>query len=585
MDEDVIGKDNDSDNNEQDSNMITKIENITIHNNLNTKNSDFNNKTNLHANIKTLEILTKSKKNTRNCNNNINNNSQLYTNKKSYKNDSKSLIKTNKLNNKNVKNNEVNSNKYTEDNEEEVDLNSDNEFNNNKYHRKLSNYFDYKVGFSNQLADQSNLYDLPCRTEEQIIIENYIKKGLETNGCYNSLYISGMPGTGKTASVIASIKKLYKLSANNQIKLFNSFILNGMKITNNNVLYKQIYNYIFKTCNTVDDKNTTRKNINSARNMNPYKCGKLLDDFFKNRQDYNFNKNLRDERNLHIVLIIDEVDRLVSRKMSLLYNIFNWSLYPNSKLIILSISNTIDLPQRTLNKVSSRMGNNQLTFKPYQREELQKILEQTLISYKLFTKDAIKYCCSKVACISGDIRRIINICKHAEDEWIKRNNDYNYTKEQFIKFNLNNLKKDVPSETNKSSENSNLITLKDVKAASDMLYDDKVKNVICALKLFEKITIIAVSSECDRTESRVDVCSVYNRFKYYALKSKDNNIPSFNEFKTMMYNLERMNILEFNDVGDNFINYLVNIKIYKDELITAFSNDESLKRLMEFKEY
>ncbi len=42
---------------------------------------------------------------------------------------------------------------------------------------------------------------LPCRKEEQDIIYNYIKKGLQTNGNYNSLYIAGMPGTGKTASV------------------------------------------------------------------------------------------------------------------------------------------------------------------------------------------------------------------------------------------------------------------------------------------------------------------------------------------------------------------------------------------------
>ena len=42
---------------------------------------------------------------------------------------------------------------------------------------------------------------LPCRKEEQDTIYNYIKKGLQTNGNYNSLYIAGMPGTGKTASV------------------------------------------------------------------------------------------------------------------------------------------------------------------------------------------------------------------------------------------------------------------------------------------------------------------------------------------------------------------------------------------------
>jgi len=49
---------------------------------------------------------------------------------------------------------------------------------------------------------------LPCRENEQENIYKYIKKGLATNGSYSSLYISGMPGTGKTACVHAVIKKL-----------------------------------------------------------------------------------------------------------------------------------------------------------------------------------------------------------------------------------------------------------------------------------------------------------------------------------------------------------------------------------------
>lgn len=63
---------------------------------------------------------------------------------------------------------------------------------------------------------------LPCRKEEQDIIYNYIKKGLQTNGNYNSLYIAGMPGTGKTASVKTIINILeseLKDSKNKKIKI------------------------------------------------------------------------------------------------------------------------------------------------------------------------------------------------------------------------------------------------------------------------------------------------------------------------------------------------------------------------------
>ena len=56
---------------------------------------------------------------------------------------------------------------------------------------------------------------LPCRTEHKEQIENYIKK--QINASMNNdknidppMYISGMPGTGKTATVLASIMSLKK---------------------------------------------------------------------------------------------------------------------------------------------------------------------------------------------------------------------------------------------------------------------------------------------------------------------------------------------------------------------------------------
>ena len=62
-----------------------------------------------------------------------------------------------------------------------------------------------------------------CRKEGQDNIYNYIKKGLQTNGNYNSLYIAGMPGTGKTASVKtivnileSELKEVHNNSKNNK---------------------------------------------------------------------------------------------------------------------------------------------------------------------------------------------------------------------------------------------------------------------------------------------------------------------------------------------------------------------------------
>jgi len=46
---------------------------------------------------------------------------------------------------------------------------------------------------------------LPCRDKEQQDITQYLKDGIKNRGAMSSLYISGMPGTGKTATTLQVI--------------------------------------------------------------------------------------------------------------------------------------------------------------------------------------------------------------------------------------------------------------------------------------------------------------------------------------------------------------------------------------------
>ena len=49
---------------------------------------------------------------------------------------------------------------------------------------------------------------LPCREAERQQIVDYITNGLKNKGSSSSLYISGMPGTGKTATTMEVIRDL-----------------------------------------------------------------------------------------------------------------------------------------------------------------------------------------------------------------------------------------------------------------------------------------------------------------------------------------------------------------------------------------
>jgi origin recognition complex subunit 1 len=57
------------------------------------------------------------------------------------------------------------------------------------------------------------------------------------------------------------------------------------------------------------------------------------------------------------IVLVDELDLLVNAKQTVVYNFFDWPNLPRSKLIVVAIANTMDLPERMLtNKVSSRLG-------------------------------------------------------------------------------------------------------------------------------------------------------------------------------------------------------------------------------------
>jgi origin recognition complex subunit 1 len=56
------------------------------------------------------------------------------------------------------------------------------------------------------------------------------------------------------------------------------------------------------------------------------------------------------------VLLLDELDQLVTAKRTLLYNLFNWPTLPHSRLIVIAIANTMNLAEMLPNKIQSRVG-------------------------------------------------------------------------------------------------------------------------------------------------------------------------------------------------------------------------------------
>lgn len=58
-----------------------------------------------------------------------------------------------------------------------------------------------------------------------------------------------------------------------------------------------------------------------------------------------------------------------TRKQTVLYNLFEWPSRRNARLVVVGIANTIDLPERCLPRVSSRVTS-RLTFGPYHKQQV-----------------------------------------------------------------------------------------------------------------------------------------------------------------------------------------------------------------------
>jgi len=75
----------------------------------------------------------------------------------------------------------------------------------------------------------------------------------------------------------------------------------------------------------------------------------------------------------------------------------------------------MDLPEKLMiNRVSSRLGLTRLSFHPYSYKELETIISSRLKGLKnVFDSDALQLICRKVAAVSGDARRALDICRRS----------------------------------------------------------------------------------------------------------------------------------------------------------------------------
>lgn len=238
---------------------------------------------------------------------------------------------------------------------------------------------------------------LPGREAEQEQVVTFLRDAIRAGGRREVLYISGMPGTGKTASVLEAVGSLRSART---VGSFEFVHINAMCLSSPAAVFAEI-------CRKMPDATTgMRRRRSSESGTSESQAQAALARFFTGGN----------ARRQVVILLIDEVDALVTQAQTVLYRLFDWVTRPGARMAVMAIANTMDLPERLLPRVASRLGVLRLNFMPYNRNQLRTILVERLRAAQAegtFKDDALILCAARVSAGSGDARKALQVCRRA----------------------------------------------------------------------------------------------------------------------------------------------------------------------------
>lgn len=212
------------------------------------------------------------------------------------------------------------------------------------------------------------------------------------------MILVGSPGVGKTALVNSMLRKLPVWEKENGLPSSNVINVNAMRFSPPNAIYPYLWNEV----------SNSKKRLpfhEAARKLEARFCGKTR------------------QKKMTLV-IVDEIDALLeSGQATVLYSLFGWPKQYNSTLIVIGISNEIELTNLFLPRLSHRNSSPELlVFDPYTEKQLSAILEHRIAMCAqsgdddedcLIERNAMTLITKKVASVSGDIRKGLEICRKA----------------------------------------------------------------------------------------------------------------------------------------------------------------------------
>ncbi|KAK8020261.1 P-loop containing nucleoside triphosphate hydrolase protein [Apiospora arundinis] len=203
----------------------------------------------------------------------------------------------------------------------------------------------------------------------------------EPSGC---IYVSGPPGTGKSAMVNEITQEV--VTSRGVKKVY----VNCMSIKSSKDLYATLLDLLCdETDATEADAVGTLQNLFTPR--------KKSSDVY--------------------LIVLDEIDHILTLDLESLYRVFEWSMRKNSRLMLVGIANALDLTDRFLPRLKSRNLKPELLPPANQNNHhgTTEIFSAGGSPLPFIHPAAIELCSRKVSSQTGDLRKAFEICRRAID--------------------------------------------------------------------------------------------------------------------------------------------------------------------------
>lgn len=334
-----------------------------------------------------------------------------------------------------------------------------------------------------------------------------------------TMFVCGVPGTGKTVTVEWVLKKMEKVrdKKNSPIHNFEHIYVNAQHLSSPEKVYTEI---LYKLTGEHRNSEAAQDKLNQIFLADDETCSVKSDENSKRRTKKPVTKKVSEG---YKIVVIDELDLLYSdKRQTIFYSLFDWPTHAHSKMILIGIANAMDLSDRLIRSGDSRMGLEKRVFESYTSSNLQTILEVRLgleLLNKCFSKESVIVATRRIGKMTGDARRILDTSRLAIDKAIRL------------------------SETNKKFQQ---VTAKIIDEVGFQNFDLHRKNYIQTCRPIILLLLKAILKDTVRVgEENVEAINVFVQLRNDLKKNEffKNQTISLNYFRSLLLELSAVGMI------------------------------------------